>query len=200
MNIEELCTEAVRRLGIQTCEWHSWPEVFGSTAGPTGGIGGRMLTTFQVIAFREIGSKGPGIKHCAGVWREWSGEHGEPWGGRAPLDPIATRKGKGVAVGHCSAPGKKGFQGTVKVGGRTVWACGHDHPRHTLPADSVLAMDKPTARRLVARQCAKRMLYLAELPLTKSAAVLSTTDEPHLYGDVVVLRELLQKHGATVLP
>lgn len=29
----------------------SWPRVYGSTAGPFGGIGGQMMTTFQLTAY-----------------------------------------------------------------------------------------------------------------------------------------------------
>lgn len=57
---EHLMTVEVRRtLGIPvdgpplTLEWTSWPQSFGSTNGPWGGIGGRALTRWQVSVGRS---------------------------------------------------------------------------------------------------------------------------------------------------
>lgn len=57
-------------------EWYSWPQVFGTTAGPNGGAGGNMMTTFQVFAFDAPGDKS---RYCAGQWRKWNGEFQQKW-------------------------------------------------------------------------------------------------------------------------
>ena len=57
-------------------EWYSWPQAFGSTAGPGSGAGGQMITSFQVYAFDACGER---IKWCAGVWRRWNGEMCGKW-------------------------------------------------------------------------------------------------------------------------
>lgn len=52
-------------------EWYSWPETFGSTSGPHGGIGGQTMTSFQVFGFR-----GPdGAMLCYAV--QVNGRHGD---------------------------------------------------------------------------------------------------------------------------
>lgn len=63
---------------IDELEMFSWPESFGSTSGPRGGIGGHTITSFQVYAFRETG-KAEGFKYCSGVRQKWNGEIQEPW-------------------------------------------------------------------------------------------------------------------------
>lgn len=72
--------EAARRLNCRTDEvrWWSWPETFGSTAGPTGGIGGQMLSSFQVFGFE--GPDGERIMSCATKWRTWSTYPHFAWG------------------------------------------------------------------------------------------------------------------------
>lgn len=72
--------EAAARLGVEVneVEWFSWPETFGSTAGPNRGAGGQMLTQFQVFGFRPSGFIG-GWKYCAGRWKPWCGEMLEDW-------------------------------------------------------------------------------------------------------------------------
>ena len=46
--------------GVQACEeeidYYAWPQVFGNTAGPNGGIGGDAMTTFTVNAFHYNGT------------------------------------------------------------------------------------------------------------------------------------------------
>lgn len=59
-------------------EMFSWPESFGNTSGPHGGIGGTAITQFQVYAFR-CGSSKAGIKYCSGVRKAWNGEFMEHW-------------------------------------------------------------------------------------------------------------------------
>lgn len=73
-----LCEKAAEymRCDVDEISWYSWPQVFGSTAGPRGGIGGRAMTTFQVYAFESCSQR---CKYCAGVWKKWSGEFSENW-------------------------------------------------------------------------------------------------------------------------
>lgn len=80
ININEMLTQAEEILGVpnQYLEWFAWPEMFGSTAGPRGGMGGQMMTSFQVFGFREAGMQ-EGVMCCVGVWRKWNGEMGEVW-------------------------------------------------------------------------------------------------------------------------
>lgn len=79
MKPEALIREAAERLRTEAgyIEWFSWPQAFGSTAGP-GAIGGQTMTTFQVFAFREAGAM-EGEMWCAGRWRRWRGTMGERW-------------------------------------------------------------------------------------------------------------------------
>jgi len=71
-NIEPLIEQALENLSckLDALEWWSWPEVFGSTAGPRGGIGGQTVTTFQVFGFWDDASD-TGILYCSGFWRPW---------------------------------------------------------------------------------------------------------------------------------
>lgn len=66
----DLLEDAAEKLGTEArfINWYSWPEVFGSTAGPRGGIGGQAMTTFQVYGF--IGHE-KAVMYCGGVWRWW---------------------------------------------------------------------------------------------------------------------------------
>lgn len=47
--------------------YYSYPCVFGSTAGPRGGYGGSMVTTFQVHALVFEGPQRYALQYCAGV-------------------------------------------------------------------------------------------------------------------------------------
>lgn len=72
LDITTLLKEASERLEENSSElqWWAWPEVFGSTSGPRGGIGGQTMTTFQVVAFESNGKR---IKWCSGIWKPWDG-------------------------------------------------------------------------------------------------------------------------------
>lgn len=59
-------------------EWYSWPQMFGSTAGPHGGIGGAACTNFQVFLFYNL-EKHIGWMYCDGVWKEWDRGRGNRW-------------------------------------------------------------------------------------------------------------------------
>lgn len=74
IDIKALLDEAAARLEtrVNELQWWAWPEVFGSTSGPRGGIGGQMMTTFQVIGFEA--EDGQRIKWCSGVWKPWDGQ------------------------------------------------------------------------------------------------------------------------------
>lgn len=69
--VPAIAEEAAARLEVEPAELSmlAWPQVFGSTAGPHGGIGGAAMTTFQVLAF--VGADGQGILWCDGVWKPW---------------------------------------------------------------------------------------------------------------------------------
>lgn len=43
--------EEAKHLCSYYLEYYAWPQVFGSTAGPFGGIGGQAMTTFTVEAW-----------------------------------------------------------------------------------------------------------------------------------------------------
>lgn len=61
-------------------EWYSWPQVFGTTAGPGAGSGviaGQGFTTFQVYAFNLPDEQT--FKFCAGYWKQWNGVLMERW-------------------------------------------------------------------------------------------------------------------------
>lgn len=74
LSVKALLDEAAARLEATAddLQWWAWPEVFGSTSGPRGGIGGQTVTTFQVIGFEA--EDGQRIKWCSGVWKPWDGE------------------------------------------------------------------------------------------------------------------------------
>ena len=57
--IDDLIAFVADKAGCSVDEvtWYSWPQVFGSTSGPRGGISGQVITTFQVYAFTAHGSK-----------------------------------------------------------------------------------------------------------------------------------------------
>jgi len=80
-DINKLLEQASERLDNITPEfiqWWSWPEVFGSTAGPGGGIGGHMMTQFQVFGFQSDYGEKP-ILFCAGKWRIWRNFPEQRW-------------------------------------------------------------------------------------------------------------------------
>lgn len=45
--------EAAKELGVPEAwlDYYAWPQAFGSTAGPFGGIGGQAVTSFTIEAF-----------------------------------------------------------------------------------------------------------------------------------------------------
>ncbi len=71
IDIPALIREAAEKLGLEEhhLQWFSWPEVFGSTSGPHGGIGGCVMTSFQVFGFHDGGARG--LLCCEGNWRIW---------------------------------------------------------------------------------------------------------------------------------
>jgi len=79
MDIQNLLADVAKREGCypDDVQWYSWPQAFGSTSGPRGGIGGQMVTSFQVYAFDPL--VGRKQKFCAGVWKEWNGEFQGNW-------------------------------------------------------------------------------------------------------------------------
>lgn len=70
-DIAKLRAEAAGIIGceVDQVEWYSWPQAFGSTAGPRGGAGGMTITTFQVFGFDGPNGR---VMWCAGVWKPWS--------------------------------------------------------------------------------------------------------------------------------
>lgn len=78
--VDKLIEELNSKYKIVDLEWYSWPESFGSTSGPRGGIGGCMITRFQVYAF-EIYTEEEylTLKWCGGVWKKWDREFMGRW-------------------------------------------------------------------------------------------------------------------------
>lgn len=77
MSVDELLLFIAEKAGCSTKEvtWYSWPQAFGSTSGPRGGISGQAVTTFQVYAFTAHGkNESVRAKYCHGIWRHWDGE------------------------------------------------------------------------------------------------------------------------------
>lgn len=74
VNVGHLLDMAAEKMGCHKLElsWWCWPQTFGNTSGPRGGIGGQAMTEFQVFAFKHHWS-GAQLKWCAGVWKEWDG-------------------------------------------------------------------------------------------------------------------------------
>lgn len=78
INIDKLLDEVASREKCDKAEieWYAWPQIFPTTAGPSG-CGGSMTTSFQVIAFDPpTGNK---QMFCGGKWRRWTGEYMERW-------------------------------------------------------------------------------------------------------------------------
>lgn len=67
--IDNLVKEAAERLDTlpSKMNWWTWPEYFGSTSGPRGGIGGAAVTKFQVFLFE--GADLSRLLYCGGVWK-----------------------------------------------------------------------------------------------------------------------------------
>lgn len=56
--LDSMREEQEKAAKILECEpdhlsYYSWPQAFGSTAGPFGGCGGQMVTTFQIDAWTD---------------------------------------------------------------------------------------------------------------------------------------------------
>jgi hypothetical protein len=52
--------------GPEAIDYYAWPQTFGDTSGPIGGIGGQAMSTFTVNAYVLNGS-GPTLYVCAGM-------------------------------------------------------------------------------------------------------------------------------------
>lgn len=68
----DLRTDAAKVMNVRPEDlgYYSWPEAFGSTAGPFGGIGGQAITTFQVEAF-HLDDTGEAVLYCNGrLWKK----------------------------------------------------------------------------------------------------------------------------------
>lgn len=92
MSLDDLIKFVAEKAGCSERDvaWYSWPQVFGSTSGPRGGIAGQVVTTFQVYAFTAHGSKeSVRIKHCHGVWKRWNGEPMSNWFESSKKDPAS---------------------------------------------------------------------------------------------------------------
>jgi hypothetical protein len=78
MDITKLLKEVAEREGcaIEEIEWYAWPQVFSTTAGPSG-VGGTTPTTHQVIAFAPL--NGRLQRYCCGKWRHWNGKFMQEW-------------------------------------------------------------------------------------------------------------------------
>lgn len=56
-----------RQIQYYDIAYYAWPQMFGSTAGPCGGIGGQAMSTFTVDAWVCDGT-GPTVYICAGMY------------------------------------------------------------------------------------------------------------------------------------
>lgn len=67
--------ELLRKNNVQYFEldYYAFPQVFGSTAGPHGGIGGQAMSVFTVEAYVCDG-EGPTVYDCAGKLKFHSGK------------------------------------------------------------------------------------------------------------------------------
>lgn len=50
---KRLPQEVSQWITVDSLSYWAWPEVFGSTAGPFGGCGGRAMTTFTIEAWEQ---------------------------------------------------------------------------------------------------------------------------------------------------
>jgi hypothetical protein len=64
---------------VEELEYYAWPEVFASTSGPYGGIGGAMMTTYTVEALYN-GLTGTTLYVCANTYQK----------SRGPFKPLET--------------------------------------------------------------------------------------------------------------
>ena len=81
---KEQAYEAIKQRFLEDSQWcqpqhleyWAWPQVFGSTAGPFGGIGGQAMTTFTIEAWSN-GLGGEAVLFCHNkilkVVKEWEG-------------------------------------------------------------------------------------------------------------------------------
>lgn len=79
LDVSDMLAFAAEKLGLEEdhLQWFSWPEVFGSTSGPHGGISGQAMTTFQVFGFHDGGVRG--LLCCADRWRVWRDTRVQRW-------------------------------------------------------------------------------------------------------------------------
>lgn len=72
--VKQISEEAASKLGADVDElfMYAWPELFASTSGPRGGLGGAAMTWFQVLAFKA--ENGQGLMWCGGMWKDWNSE------------------------------------------------------------------------------------------------------------------------------
>lgn len=58
----------ILKCDISDISYYSWPQTFGSTAGPFGGIGGQMISIFQIEAY-AFGQNA--VLFCGGrIWKK----------------------------------------------------------------------------------------------------------------------------------
>lgn len=78
-NVPAVAEEAAERLETtaERLSMWAWPQVFGSTSGPHGGIGGAAMTRFQVLGFEA--DDGQAILWCDGVWKPWPAPLKQQW-------------------------------------------------------------------------------------------------------------------------
>ena len=79
----EVVSEAAKRLNCLESDlgMFSWPCSFGSTAGPRGGLGGCMVTDFQIYVFYDTHRPRNCAAYCVGVWKQFEGSvaPGQHW-------------------------------------------------------------------------------------------------------------------------
>lgn len=64
--LERMDPEGGKRY-TEDLQLYAWPQTFASTAGPRGGIGGQMMTTYTVYVFVDVYYHA--VATCCGVWK-----------------------------------------------------------------------------------------------------------------------------------
>ncbi len=66
-----------RNVQFMDISYYAWPQLFSSTAGPCGGIGGQAMSTFTIEAW-VCENSGPTVFTCAGMYH-YDDERFEPF-------------------------------------------------------------------------------------------------------------------------
>ena len=99
-SVDELIEEGKKRVNSKdkySFAWHSWPQTFGSTAGPHDGIGGQAMTEFQVFLFENTYTH-ECMLFCDGLWKPWDRKRGKMRKSKAVIYGSGLRKREFIEV------------------------------------------------------------------------------------------------------